>query len=613
MVIVMANAFGASDADEGLQIEYAVSVRSLVIAFAIGVLLTLVVVAVSAWRVSRMTISTAIRNLPEPPATRRGRRLVLASVGIALGLLMVVSGASSGTATPLMLGVSLVLVSLVPVLRVAGVPERAAFTACGLTVVVLLMLPWSAWEAVFGQLSMNFSTWIAAGLMIVVGTVWVIVFNADLLLGLVTRVLGRLRGLAPVLRMSMAYPLASRFRTGTTLAMFTLVVFTLVTGMASSGSFTKAFGNVEAFGGGFDVRSGTTGAAPITDMAAALRTTPGIDAQDFTAVGSQSVLAVQATQLGTGRPRESYPVRGLDRAFLSHTTFGLGAIARGYDSPRAVWQALRDQPGLAVVDSFVVPRRDNWAFGGVPDFRVTGFVFEDGTFDPVPIDVRDEQTGRHRKLTVIGVLKDTAPFEMVGISTSQETLAKAFPGRARPTIHYFAVASGLDPEDAAVQLESAFLASGLEAQSIQEVVDDAVRANLTFNRLIQGFMGLGLVVGVAALGVISARAVVERRQQIGVLRAIGFRGRMVQAAFVLESSFVALTAIVVGTALGLLLAWNIIEDSRKQASWENLTLVVPWRNLAIIYVVVLVVAVAATLAPAVRASRIRPAEALRYQ
>ena len=43
-----------------------------------------------------------------------------------------------------------------------------------------------------------------------------------------------------------------------------------------------------------------------------------------------------------------------------------------------------------------------------------------------------------------------------------------------------------------------------------------------------GFMGLGLIVGVAALGVISARAVVERRQQIGVLRAIGFRRRMVQ-------------------------------------------------------------------------------------
>jgi hypothetical protein len=52
-------------------------------------------------------------------------------------------------------------------------------------------------------------------------------------------------------------------------------------------------------------------------------------------------------------------------------------------------------------------------------------------------------------------------------------------------------------------------------------------ASITFNRLIQGFMGLGLLVGVAALGVISARSVVERRQQIGVMRALGprLRGR----------------------------------------------------------------------------------------
>ena len=54
------------------------------------------------------------------------------------------------------------------------------------------------------------------------------------------------------------------------------------------------------------------------------------------------------------------------------------------------------------------------------------------------------------------------------------------------------------------------------------------------------------------------------------MRAIGFRTAMVQAAFLLESSFVALTAIVVGTILGLLLAWNIIDDQRQQPSWENL-------------------------------------------
>jgi predicted lysophospholipase L1 biosynthesis ABC-type transport system permease subunit len=103
-------------------------------------------------------------------------------------------------------------------------------------------------------------------------------------------------------------------------------------------------------------------------------------------------------------------------------------------------------------------------------------------------------------------------------------------------------------------------------------------------------MALGLVVGVAALGVISARAVVERRQQIGVMRAIGFRRGMIQAVFLLESSFVALTAIVVGTALGLLLGWNIIQDQRETPSWENVAYVVPWGDLALVFTLVYAVA-----------------------
>ena len=40
---------------------------------------------------------------------------------------------------------------------------------------------------------------------------------------------------------------------------------------------------------------------------------------------------------------------------------------------------------------------------------------------------------------------------------------------------------------------------------------------------------------------------------------------MIQAVFLLESSFVALTSIVVGTALGLLLGWNIIQDHAEDA------------------------------------------------
>ena len=613
MVVGIASAFGSANEDAGFQVEYAVTARSLFVAFAIGALLTLAVVAFSAWRVSVMTISTAIRNLPEPPLQHRRRRFVLAAIAIALGALMMLSGATGDAATPLMLGVSLILIGLVPMLRLIGVSERIAYTSCGLAIAVAMLLPWSVWESVFGQISMDFTTWVVAGLMTVIGAAWVMVYNADVILGAAGLVLSRFGTLLPVVKMAIVYPLRARFRTGATLAMFTLVVFTLVTGTASSGSFQKAFGSVEEFGGGYQVRAGTSATAPIVNMRAALRNARGIDPADFTAVGSQSVLSVKARQVGTDRAPESYVARGLDRAFLRHTTFGLGAMARGFGSADEVWRALATQRGLAVVDSTVVPRRDNFNFAVLPDFKLSGFIYEDGVFDPIPLSVRDPQTGRQTRLTVIGILKDTAPLEMVGISSSEATYEHAFPGRFEPTIHYFALARGVDPKQTATKLESAFLAHGMQAESIQKVVDDSVAASRTLNRIIQGFMGLGLIVGVAALGVISARAVVERRQQIGVLRAIGFRRGMVQAVFLIESSFIALTSIVVGTLLGLILAQNIISDSAKQPSWENLTLVVPWVSFAVIFLIVYVVALAATFAPAVRASRIRPAEALRYQ
>jgi putative ABC transport system permease protein len=231
----------------------------------------------------------------------------------------------------------------------------------------------------------------------------------------------------------------------------------------------------------------------------------------------------------------------------------------------------------------------------------------------VKVTVRDQQTGKRLTLTVIGVLSDSAPQFMSGIWTSQRSVERVFGNRVLPTIHLFALKQGVNAKATAQKLESTFLPNGMQADSLEKVLADLVSANVTMNRIVMGFMGLGLIVGVAALGVITARAVVERRQQIGVLRAIGFRKGMVQLAFLLESSFVALTSIAVGTLLGLVVAHNVISDSQSQPSWENLSFDVPWANLGIIFLVVYLVALATTFLPALRASRVYPAEALRYQ
>jgi putative ABC transport system permease protein len=608
MVLVMARAFAA---EGDFEIAYSVKPTTFVLAYAIGVLLTFAVVAFSAWRVSRMNIVTAIRNLPDPPVDKlKRRRWLLGALGVLLGCALAVSGVSSSDAITLGLGVSIVILSLVPIARILGLPDRAVHTGAGLALVAWFVLPIERW--LFGDLKMNFSIFILSGLMIVIGSTWTIMYNADVLLGALALSVGRVRWLAPVLRMSMAYPLRNLFRTGVTLAMFMLVVFTLVVGAITTGSFVKAFNNLDAFGGGFDVRATTSPASPIVDMPDAMARA-GLDRGDFRLVASVSDLPVKARQLGVASTAEAYVVHGADAVFLGNTTYGLAARARGYESSEAVWRAVREHRGLAVVDQFVVPRRSSFNFGPMPKFHLRGFYLEDKVFTPVAVEARDPQTGKDVRLLVIGVLSDSAPIMASGIWTSQATLSPVFGDRVLPTAHLFALQQGVDSKATAKKLETAFLANGMEADSLQKLLDEAVAGSITFDRLIEGFMGLGLIVGVAALGVISARSVVERRQQIGVLRAIGFRKRMVQASFLLESSFIALTSILVGAALGIVVGHNVISDSRRTPSWENMSFEVPWLTLGVIFLSVYAVALATTFAPAVRASRVYPAEALRYQ
>ena len=609
MVLVMASAFSATG---GIHVSFAVRPASVVIAYTIGVLLTFAVVSFSAWRVSRMNIVSAIRDLPEPPAPRgRKLRTLAAAAGIVVGIVIAAAGASSKAAVPFNLGVSIVILSLVPLARTAGVPDRVARTVAGLGLVVWYILPTTRW--LLGQTKSDFSIFILAGLMIVIGATWAIMYNADVLLGALNATLGRNRRLAPVLKMSMAYPLRNLFRTGVTFAMFTLVVFTLVVGATTTGAFTNAFNDLKAYGGGFDVRATTAPASPIANMSTALRHTPGINASDFRFVSSQSFLPVTARQVGAGHSSADYVVRGVDATFLQHTTYKMAATANGYTSAAAVWQAVRMRPGLAVIDALIAPRRSSFNFGPPPKLKLTGFYLEDKHFAPIQIDVRDPQTGKGLRLTVIGVLSETAPLEMAGISTSQQALTPVFGDRVQPTVHLFALAPGVNARATAKVLQSAFLANGMHADALSKLLSDAVGANQTINLLVEGFMGLGLIVGVAALGVISARAVVERRQQIGVLRAIGFQRRMVQLSFLIESSFIALSSIVIGSALGLAVAYNFIHDAQQSPSWSNMTFSPPWLALGIIFLAVYAIALATTYAPSIRASRVYPAEALHYQ
>jgi putative ABC transport system permease protein len=450
-----------------------------------------------------------------------------------------------------------------------------------------------------------------SGVMIVLAGVWIIIYNSDVILGAVVVLFGWLRGMPPVLRTAVSYPMQNRFRTGMTLAMFSLVVFTIVTMSFITAAFGSIFEDTDRLSGGFDVRADAGYAAPIPDLNEAVKDKKGVNADDSTAVGTLTGLSVDAKQKDTNRKPQSLFLQGVDGGYTRNVGYGFKSTVAEYGTADEVWTELRTEKDTAVISSDLAPSRSNFVGDVEPQLKLSGFYGEDPTLpDDLYIQVEDPQSGRTRSLHVIGVLEDTA-FFAPGVTTSRATVDD-LAGSPLPAQSYqLRLADGVEAVAVAKDLEKAFAQNGLQAVAIEKEIEDGSATQGLFNNLLMGFMGLGLLVGIAALGVIAARSVVERRQQIGMLRALGFQRGQVRLAFLIESSFVALLGIGLGVALGAALSVGIVDSFAEQVSGIRYT--VPWSTLGVVVGLAYFASLLTTLLPASQASRVYPAEALRYE
>ena len=688
LIVVIANrifAGGGGDVSEDFHLTRHFELRSAVVAYCLGMIITLATVAISAYRVSRMNIVAAVRGLPAPVnaemsdwrdvllapwhsftlALVLGGRSLLALgrlhpaqsvvylirawravvslpitivgslvqtlwrpfrhgwLALGIGLLITWAGVANDEAAYFRIGVSLVIVGFGLMIRSLvrhtsirpEIRDRIAYTFIGVLMLAFWVMPFDSLRAVAGELEGGIEMFFISGIAMVAAAVWTVMYNADLLLRFltfITRPAGKLR---PVVVTAVAYPMSTKFRTGLTLAMFALVIFTLIVMSILTKAFSTAVADVETVAAGWDIQGEVNFNTPITDIRQAIDEHPDLNLSDFEAIGGYTTIVVDARQPGAGSQRwEWYAVRAADDDFLEATGGKLRLVADGYgDTDKEVWQALKDNPRLAVVDSLVVPSRSGFDDDEVP-FEMEGFYYEDDSMEPVDVEIREPRSGQVVRLKVIGVLDQlTDAFGNIGIGmfVSRRELDQAIPFPVPTTTYRFRVAPGVDTPITARTIEASFQEHGMETEVMAELVADEAAANRAFNYLFTGFMGLGLLVGIAALGVVSLRAVVERRQQIGVQRAIGYRRGMVQLSFLLESSFVVLLGVAIGVILGTVISYNIVNDIRDNV--ESIRFSIPWVQIVIIVAVAYLFSLLTTFLPARQASRIYPAEALRYE
>jgi ABC-type antimicrobial peptide transport system permease subunit len=122
---------------------------------------------------------------------------------------------------------------------------------------------------------------------------------------------------------------------------------------------------------------------------------------------------------------------------------------------------------------------------------------------------------------------------------------------------------------------------------------------------LQIYVSFGLAIGAVGMAVISIRNVVERKREIGMMRAIGFPRKQVILSVLLELVVLGIIGLFIGIADGLLVSLGF-------ANLQNVTLIIPWQQLVSYLSFIVLIAIFAGSIPAYIASRIPPAEALRY-
>ena len=164
-------------------------------------------------------------------------------------------------------------------------------------------------------------------------------------------------------------------------------------------------------------------------------------------------------------------------------------------------------------------------------------------------------------------------------------------------------------------------------------VSDWTQQNVNYFRAIQiekrmMFIILTLIILVAAINVVSTLVMVvtEKHPDIAILRTLGASPASIMKIFVVQGAVIGLVGTLIGVLLGLFLAFNIdwlvpaIERafgfqilSKEVYYISELPSDVHWGDVSYVTAISLVLSFIATLYPSWKASRVNPAEALRYE
>ncbi len=239
---------------------------------------------------------------------------------------------------------------------------------------------------------------------------------------------------------------------------------------------------------------------------------------------------------------------------------------------------------------------------------------------------------RERKMKIIGIIETepTAGFGGFGrgrvfiplqvaqeVQTAQVSdLQELLRGSATKPRYASLTVRVKGPKDVEA-VENAIKGMGFSTFSLLDATHNLRLVFAVFDLLLGIFGSLALVV--ASLGIINTlvMAILERRREIGVLKALGAADSDIRRLFFAEAGAMGLLGGILGVALGWLIGRAISFATNVYLHSQNLPSInlsaVPWWMVGGAIGFAFAVSLAAGIYPASRAARLNPVEALRYE
>jgi ABC-type antimicrobial peptide transport system permease subunit len=215
--------------------------------------------------------------------------------------------------------------------------------------------------------------------------------------------------------------------------------------------------------------------------------------------------------------------------------------------------------------------------------------------------VMRNEHGQEIKLRFAGLLASSIFQSEVLIS--EANFLKHFP-EASGYAYFLSETPPSQTEVVAQTLEQNLRDYGFDAVSTAALLRNFQAVENTYLSVFQTLGGLGLLLGTLGLGIVLIRNVIERRGELALLRALGFRRATLMQMLLFENGFLILMGILIGSVAALVAVAPHLASRSTQ---------VPWFSLSLTLLAVLLVGLAASSLAVIAATRIALLPALKAE